>query len=361
MIPPSSTDRLARQQANFVRRRPHLLARNRIRKAMNDYFLERDFQEVETPILQVSPGLEPHLHAFETGLVGPDGQKSTLYLHTSPEFAMKKLLALGEPRLFQFARVFRNGERAATHHPEFTMLEWYRAGESYLSLIDDCESLIRAAARAAGTDLMRFGGKTCDPTLAFERIRVREAFSRYAGIELACPPAREQPDRTQPDRAQLAEQAHNAGVRIAHDDSWDDTFFKVFLEKIEPHLGVGRASVLMDYPIHMAALSRPQAQAPNLAERFEIYICGLELANAFGELTDAAEQERRFARDMALKAELYGTTYPIDPEFLEAVGHLPDCSGIALGFDRLVMLCTGAERIDDVLWLPVAIAGLGNP
>jgi lysyl-tRNA synthetase class 2 len=329
--------------ANYAKRRPNLIKRARILAAMRDWFVTSGFIEVETPILQRSPGLEPHLEAFVSRITAPDGQNQAIYLHTSPEFAMKKLLAAGEPKIFQFARVFRNGERASTHHPEFTMLEWYRAHAPYTDLMADCEALLRCALVAAGTNILIFRGKSCDPREAFERLSVADAFERHAGITLPLPS----------DRQGFAKAAHAIGIRIADDDDWDAIFFKIFLERIEPHLGIGAPTLLYDYPIHMAALSRPKPDAPHLAERFELYICGLEMANAFGELTDAVEQKRRFEQDMAIKQAVYGVTYPIDADFLTAVGQLPPCSGIALGFDRLVMTLCGADHIEDVLWLPV--------
>jgi lysyl-tRNA synthetase class 2 len=337
----------------YARRRPFLLQRMRILAAIRAYFAARDFVEAETPALQVSPGLEPHLKAFATTLEAPDGTLSRLYLHTSPEFALKKLLAAGEPRLFQMARVFRNGERSATHHPEFTMLEWYRAEEGYESLMADCEGLVRAAAQAAGVASLTWRGRSVDPSLPFERLSVADAFRRHAGIDLFAylprPGAYDLPG--------FAAAARGAGVTIAADDDWDAIFFKVSLALIEPKLGHPALTLLCDYPIHMAALSRPKADAPHLAERFELYVAGVELANAFGELTDPVEQRRRFEADMALKQRLYGVTYPIDEDFLAALAHMPPASGIALGIDRLVMLATGAEHIDEVLWLPVADEG----
>ncbi len=349
---PSSSTPAWRSDA-YSSRRPSLLKRARIVAAVRAWFLGQDFVEVETPALQVSPGLEPHLRAFATALEAPDGGTSNLYLHTSPEFAMKKLLAAGEPRIFQMARVFRNGERSATHHPEFTMLEWYRAGEGYERLMADCEALVRAAAEAAGATHLIWRGRTADPRAPFERLSVSDAFRRHAGIDpLTFLPA---PGRF--DVEGFAKAARGIGVTIAADDDWDAVFFKVFLDRIEPKLGHPVPTLLTDYPIHMAALSRPRADAPHLAERFELYIAGLELANAFGELTDPAEQRRRFQSDMDLKQRLYGLRYPIDEDFLSALAHMPEASGIALGLDRLVMLATGAETIDDVLWLPVAGTG----
>ncbi len=337
----------------YASRRPLLLKRGRILAAVRAWFLKQDFVEVETPALQVSPGLEPHLRAFATALEAPDGTTSNLYLHTSPEFAMKKLLAAGEPRIFQMARVFRNGERSATHHPEFTMLEWYRAGEGYERLMADSEALVRAASEAAGTERLVWRKRSADPRAPFERLSVSGAFRRHTGIDpLAF--------LTEPGRFDVdgfAKAARGIGVTIAADDDWDAVFFKIFLDRIEPSLGHPVPTLLTDYPIHMAALSRPRADAPHLAERFELYIAGLELANAFGELTDPAEQRRRFEADMDLKQRLYGLRYPIDEDFLSALAHMPEASGIALGLDRLVMLATGAETIDDVLWLPVAGKG----
>ncbi len=338
----------------YARRRPLLAQRARIVAANRAWFLDQGFVEVETPALQVSPGLEPHLKAFPTTLEAPDGTRSSLHLHTSPEFAMKKLLAAGEPRLFQMARVFRNGERSATHHPEFTMLEWYRAGEGYERLMNDCEALVGAAAEAAGATRLLWRGLEADPEAPFERLTVADSFRRHAGIDPLG--YLQSPGRF--DVEGFAKAARAIGVTIAADDGWDDVFFKVFLDRIEPKLGHPKPTLLTDYPIHMAALSRPKDDAPHLAERFELYVAGMELANAFGELTDVPEQRRRFEADMDLKQRLYGLRYPIDEDFLAALADMPDASGIALGLDRLVMLATGAERIDDVLWLPVAEEGV---
>jgi lysyl-tRNA synthetase class 2 len=309
------------------------------------FFAARGFAEVETPALQISPGLEPHLQAFATELTAPDGRSRQLYLHTSPEFAMKKLLVAGSGPIFQLARVWRNGERSATHHPEFTMLEWYRSDAGYEALIEDCQALLQAALHAAGGDAFSWQGCRADPSRV-ERLTVAEAFQRHTGIDLMASVA---------DCAALAAAATAIGVRVAASDTWEDIFFRIFLERVEPHLGHPHPTVLMDYPIAMAALSRPKPGDARLAERFELYVAGLELANAFGELTDAAEQRRRFAADQAEKRRLYGHAYPIDEDFLAALTHgMPESAGIALGFDRLVMLATGAEHIEEVLWAPVA-------
>jgi len=327
----------------FADRRPFLLARGRIMAALRSWFEAQGFVEVETPILQVSPGNETHLAAFATELAAPTGERSRLYLHTSPEFACKKLLAAGERRLFTFAHVFRNGERSALHHPEFTMLEWYRAGEPYETLMEDCAALLKVAAETAGTRQFSHKGCTADSMMALERLSLADAFQRFAGIDLFA---------TLGEAAKLAAAAQAAGIRTAADDSWSDVFSRVLVERIEGQLGRGRGTILDQYPAPEAAWARP-AQDPRVAERFELFVCGVELANAFGELTDAAEQRRRMEHAMEEKQRRYGERYPIDEDFIAALAAMPPASGIALGFDRLVMLATGAPRIEHVLWSPV--------
>ena len=320
---------------------------------LRDFFATRDFAEVETPALQVSPGLEPHLKAFATTLEDPfGGDDRPMYLHTSPEFAMKKLLGAGEPRLFQFARAFRNGERSPTHHPEFTLLEWYRAGATYCDLMTDCRELFAACAAALPDSRLNWQGKNCDTRAEWRFLTVAEAFTQYCGIDLLVTA----PDPLAPDAALLAAAAKNKlDMTFSPEDRWEDIFFKIFLARIEPELGVGAPTILYDYPLSMAALSRVHGEDSRLAERFEVYVCGLELANGFSELTDGAEQRRRFEADMDLKQRLYGARYPIDEDFLEALdAGMPESAGIALGFDRLVMLFAGAAHIEDVLWAPVA-------
>ena len=328
-------------------RRPILLARGRIVAALRAWFAGRDFVEVDTGALQISPGNELHLHAFATTLAGPDGSASRRYLRTSPEFACKKLLAAGERRIVEFAKVFRNRERGALHHPEFTLIEWYRAGEPYSALMADCAAIMRLAAQEAGTQQFTFRGRTADAMAEPERLTVAEAFTRYAGIDLlttllGC----------EPDRERFAHAAQAAGVRIGGDDTWGDIFSRVLVERIEGNLGIGRATILDEYPAVLSALARP-ASDPRVAERFELYVCGVELANGFGELNDAPEQRRRLEREMAEKERIYGERYPIDEDFIAALGQMPEASGVALGLDRLVMLATGASRIDQVLWTPI--------
>jgi elongation factor P--(R)-beta-lysine ligase len=328
-------------------RRPILLARGRIVMGLRSWFADQGFVEVETGALQISPGNETHLHAFATALAAPDGTSSPLYLRTSPEFACKKLLAAGEPRIVEFAKVFRNRERGALHHPEFTMIEWYRAGEPYSHLMTDCTAVMQKAAEIAGVRQFTFRGRVADPFAKPERLTVAEAFTRFAGVDLLATLA----DGT-PDRDGFAGAAQAAGVAVAADDHWGDIFSKVLVERVERNLGIGRATILDEYPAVLSALARP-ARDPRVAERFELYVCGVELANGFGELTDPAAQRVRLEHEMREKSRIYGERYPIDEDFIAALAYMPQASGVALGLDRLVMLATGAARIDQVLWAPM--------
>jgi lysyl-tRNA synthetase class 2 len=330
-------------------RRGFLIGRNRIQAALRGFFADRDFVEVDTATLQVSPGNEAHLHAFATQAIHHDGSTAPLYLHTSPEFACKKLLSAGEQRIACFAHVYRNRERGPLHHPEFTMLEWYRAGETYEALMRDCAEMLGLAAETAGATQLTYRGAQADPFVAPERITVAEAFERFAGVDLLS--SIDHSGET--DRKRLAETLRAAALRVADDDTWADMFSRVIVEKVEPNLGFGRATILYEYPVAEAALARPTPHDARVAERFELYACGVELANAFGELTDAREQRRRFGMEMAEKSRVYGETYPLDEDFLSALEIMPQASGSALGFDRLVMLATGASRIDQVIWAPV--------
>jgi lysyl-tRNA synthetase class 2 len=321
-------------------RKPFLVGRGRITMAIRNWFLSEGFAEVEPGIVQASPGNETHLHAFRTEWIGGDLSRHERYLHTSPEFAMKKLLAAGETKIFAFSSVFRNREQGDLHSPEFTMLEWYRANERYQTLWEDCARILQIASAATGLAAWTFRGKSCDPNGALTHLTVDELF------EKAQVPLRGA------DRERLAGRARAAGIRVAADDTWSDIFSRVLVEKIDPHLGTPSPTIVYEYPASEAALARPVPHDPAVAERFELFACGVELANGFGELTDADEQRRRFETWMAEKQRIYGERYPIDEDFLGALAHMPPASGCALGFDRLVMLATGAERIDQVRWTP---------
>jgi lysyl-tRNA synthetase class 2 len=335
----------------FTARRVRLERRGRILAAVRGFFGAHDFVEVDTPALQVSPGLEPHLRAFATQLHDPARAAPVRrYLHTSPEYAMKKLLVAGMPRIWQLAHVFRDGEKSALHHPEFTMLEWYRSGASWRDLAAECRALVMACQEAAGTVQLAWRGRRADTRQPWQYLSVAEAFRRFCGIDLLATA----PDPLHPRLDLLAAAAASIGIAPHPGDDWETLYFRIFLERIEPHLGLGAPTILHDYPLAMAALARRSPDDPRVAERFEVYICGLELANAFGELTNADEQRARFRADQAKKQALYGETYPIDEDFLAALAcGLPEASGIALGFDRLVMLLTGADDIVEVLWAPV--------
>jgi len=343
-VPPWRPDVLARRRAN-------LDMRGRVLIAVREFFADAGFAEVDTPVLQVSPGLEPHLKAFATVLHDPtSGAARPRYLHTSPEFAMKKLLAGGMPRIWQLAHVFRDGEHGATHHPEFSMIEWYRAGATYRDIMTDCEALLRRVQQAAGIEHYGRHGTRADARQPWRYLSVAQAFETFAGIDLVAT----MPDPADPDAAALHAAARQVGIEPHAGDDWEALYFRILLDRIEPHLGIGAPTILYDYPLPQAALARRKREDPRWAERFELYVCSLELANAFGELTDAAEQRVRFAVDQRKKQALYGEIYPIDEDFLAALDHgLPACAGIALGFDRLVMVAAGAEHIDEVLWLPV--------
>jgi elongation factor P--(R)-beta-lysine ligase len=328
--------------------RPFLKARNAVTKSIRAWFDEQDFTEVETAVLQVSPGNETHLHAPRTRLLGPDGRYNERYLRTSPEFACKKLLAAGETKIFEFARVFRDRERGRLHLPEFTMLEWYRANATYDAVMADAVVVIAHAAQATGIGRFCCSGKSADPFAEPELLTVAAAFERFADIDLLATIG-----DGRGDRERLAVAA-SAKVRIVDDDTWSDIFSKVLVEYVEPWLGQGRLTLLYEYPLPEAALARPSSTDPRLAERFEVYACGVELANGFGELTDAAEQRRRFAQAMDEKQRRYGERYPLDEDFLAAIDSMPQASGVALGFDRLVMLASGATAVDQVVWTPPA-------
>jgi lysyl-tRNA synthetase class 2 len=312
---------------NFSERLPFLRRRERLSAATRAFFTARGYLEVETPCAVPAPGEEVHLRPFQV-------QPSGLYLHTSPEFAMKKLLAGGAGRIFQLARVWRDEPASATHAPEFTMLEWYRPGATLTDLMDETAGLLRAVLPPEVT----WGGVTTS-LAKFERLTVAEAFFRFAGADVLA---------TAGDAAGLAAAA---GATLREGEDWEDLFFRLLLERVEPNIGRTHPSFLTHWPAAQAALARRDPADPRVAARFELYCSGLELANAFVELTDPAEQRARFQADRARRHAAHGPDWPLDEDFLAAVANLPPCAGIALGFDRLAMLATGAPRISDVLAL----------
>ena len=329
-MPPSWHPDSFADRAGFLRRRALLT------KATRAFFDARGYLEVETPYAVAAPGEEVHLQAFSTELRLPDGGTRRLWLNTSPEFAMKRVLGAGAGPVFQLARVWRNGEASVLHAPEFTMLEWYRPGARLASLMDETEAYLRAVlppvCRRAGlvVDLARF-----------ERLTMAEAFERFAGADLL---------GTLDDAAGLAA---SAGAVLRAGESWEDLFFRLLLERIEPQIGRGHPTFLTHWPAAQAALAVRDAADPRVALRFELFACGMELANAFEELTDAAEQRARFVADRERRHAVSGPDWELDEDFLAALAFgMGQACGIALGFDRLAMLATGARRIDDVQWLP---------
>ncbi|MCB1783783.1 MAG: EF-P lysine aminoacylase GenX [Alphaproteobacteria bacterium] len=333
----------------FENKRPYLFKRTEIIKQVRSFFDSEGFTEVDTPALQICPVMDTHIHAFETDLKNVDlTLKRKMYLQTSPEFEMKKLLTAGMDRIYQLCHVYRNAEGTKRHSPEFTLLEWYRAGAGadYRAMMQDTQNLLRHIAQSQSITHFTQGKILCDPFTDWEKLTLCEAFDTYAGIKLE--------DHLE-DIESFAAAIQAKGIRTAPDDRWDDLFFRVMGEKIEPHLGMQRPTILYDYPAAMASLSRRKPEDPRFAERFELYVCGIELCNAFSELTDGQEQRARFEAEMALKNKLYGETYPPDEEFFRALDYgLPESGGNALGIDRLVMLTTGSQDINQILWAPVA-------
>ncbi len=326
-------------------KRQNLILRGRIIQAIRRFFLDQGFVEIETPCLVPSPGMEPHLSALEVSCTRPDGSRIPRYLHTSPEYAMKKLLGEGWEKIFQICRVFRDGEIGSTHQIEFTMLEWYRANADYRRIMDDCERLLRyAAGEVLGKQEIPYGGKIIDLAGPFQRLKVSEALRKYGRIDI----------EKNREAGSLLKEARSQGFRFEGADySFDDVFFKVFLEAVEPRLGIPNPAILYEYPATMAALARMKPGASEWAERFELYIAGLELANAFSELNDPDEQRKRFEEEQRTRARLGRPVYPIDEELLAALSRMPPSAGIALGVDRLVMFFCDTPDINDVLAFPM--------
>ena len=336
------------QPESHRHRRPLLLTRNALASAVRSYFGEEGFIEVDTAAMQVAPGNEAHIHAFSLALHRPDGTAETRYLHTSPEFAMKKLLAAGESRIFSLGHVYRDREAGPLHAAEFTMLEWYRMGDAYEQVIADSLKILKLAIKTAGASALQYRQCLADPMAAPVVITVADAFRRFAGIDLlsTCSP------EASTNRESLAAAARAKGLTVRDGDGWSDIFSRLLVSLIEPQLAKEGVCILHQYPRSEAALAAVNRDDVRVADRFELYACGVELANGFRELTDAVEQRRRFEAEMEEKQRVYGERYPIDEEFLEALALMPEASGVALGFDRLVMLATGAPSISQVLWTP---------
>lgn len=328
-----------KQLKENARLRKNLETRAAVLKAIRGFFDARGYLEAETPILVAKPGMEPHLEPFEAELRDPRGRAYRGFLVTSPEYALKKLLAAGFPKVYQLGKCFRNGEEfGGRHNPEFTMLEWYRAGTDYRGIMDETEALVRdVARRAAGPDAPLASG------VPWERLTVREAMRRHAGVDL---------DAALEDVSLLTGKAAALGHALPTDAPWDDAFFSVFLNAVEPQLGKDRPVFLHDYPASMAALSKVSQVDARYAERFELYVDGLEMANAYTELTDPAEQRRRLEEERALRRRLGRSDYGLDEELLSALGDMPEAGGISIGVDRLVMVLTGEKDIRDVLAFP---------
>jgi elongation factor P--(R)-beta-lysine ligase len=303
---PTERERLSGRIRNLERRAEML-------RAIRQFFDSRGFVEIEAPIRVPSPGLELHLDAYAV---------EDRYLITSPEYQMKRLLAGGMERIYSLGKVFRRGEVGAHHNPEFTMLEWYRAHAGWETIADDVEALV---------------GEVCGVALTWERLTVAEACRRHAGVEVAG-------DET---ADALRAKVRAAGFRAPDDGGWDDVFFTLFLDAVEPKLGP--ATILYDWPRPLAALARGKPGDPRVVERFEAYVSGMELCNAFGELVDPVEQRWRCEKDLKERKQRGLPAYPLDEKFLAALGEMPPSSGVALGVDRLAMLLLGAKHIRDVL------------
>ncbi len=341
----------------YLKNQNNRLARLTVFKTIRSFFENEDFLEVDTPALQISPGLEVHLKAFQTHFDNPLGDVETFYLHTSPEFTMKKLITAGLPRIFQICKTYRNEGISQTHLPEFTMLEWYRQGENYTKIMDDTEKIVRLCTKACGVKELKRGNRRCNPFKKWQKLTVSEAFQKYVGIDIMATI----PDKSslEPNPKKLRSEAEKIGIQCYDSDRWEDIFFRIMLNHIEDKLGDDVPTILYEYPTCLGALARQKPENPQVVERFEAYICGVELCNAFSELTDPEEQQKRFTYDMDMKQKLYGECYPIDSDFMDALTYgMPECAGNAIGVDRLIMLITGADKITDVQWAPVMIKEL---
>lgn len=340
--------------------RRQLLVREDVIDGIRIFFKQQQFREVETPLFVPSPDSEPTIEPFATRLELADSGGIDGYLTTSPEFAMKKLLAGNFGSIFQICKAFRNGEPPSSrHNSEFTILEWYRVESDYKQIMQDCEALLLfilryVQARAAGVSpltsanlpavtTLHFQGKDYDLAAPWERLTVLQAFNKYAEID----------EQSFFDRKLLGQRALVKGYQVAETDSLLDLQTQILAAEIEPHLGHAKPTILYDYPAAQAALSRKKASDPRFAERFEIYLAGIELGNAFSELADPIEQEQRLRQQQRERQQAGQRHWEPDAALLEALREgIPPTGGIAIGVDRLVMLFADAAEIQDVLLFP---------
>jgi lysyl-tRNA synthetase class 2 len=329
------------QQKYFVRAK--------VISAIREFFVKQGFLEVETPLLVENPGTEPFLEVFKTSLDSPDYQSRPGFLTTSPELQMKKLLAAGFGNIFQICKSFRNQEGMSDkHNPEFTILEWYRVDADYADIMRDCEQLFLSIFRSIYLNrtelLLPYQSKNYNLQTPWERISVSQAFEKYLKIDV----------ETMLSESELSKIAAARGYSVGPNTSWEEVFHQLLLNEIEPYLGQVGPTILYDYPASQAALSKKKAEDPRFAERFEIFLAGAEIGNAFSELTDWQEQEARMMEDLSQRQKLGKEEYQIDQQFIEALKQgLPPTGGIAIGVDRLVMLFANVKSIKEILFFPV--------
>lgn len=322
-----------------------LKKREKIIDAIRLFFKQQDFLEVDTPLMVRSPGMEPYLEVFETTLLDTDRSSQKAYLLTSPEYALKKLLAAGIPKLFQICKSFRNGEgKSKKHNAEFTIMEWYRTNADYIDIMDDCENLCRFIVQTLfGKTTFTYQGKDFNFTKPWERLSVAQAFQKYCNIDV----------KTLLDEKLLLEAGKKRGFSVDKHTTWEQIYNQFFLNDIDVHLGVEQPTILYDYPVSQASLSKKKRGDPRFAERFEFYLAGIEMGNAFSELTDADEQLRRFQIEREERKSLGKTLYDIDMDYIEALhSGIPQSGGIAVGIDRLCMFFSNTADIQDIITFP---------
>jgi len=334
-----------------IRRRDLMARRAAIVRKIREFFWERGFEEAETPLMVRRPGMEPHLDPFKTVLTGQPSEGRAaptegMYLITSPEYALKKMLVAGYEKIFQLGKSFRNRETAgALHNPEFTMLEWYRAYADYSDIMKDTEEMVNFLAREmCGGALVKYGGREVDTKTPWPRVRVKDLFKEYAGVD----------EETLLDAELLRAAAGKKGYKVGPDTPYEDLFYLIFMNEIEPRLGMDKPVIVFDYPLQLGALAKRSEAYPRYAERFEVYIAGVELCNAYTELNDPVEQESRLKAEREKRIGMGKDNYPVDQSFIGALKFgMPPSGGNALGADRLAMILTGTEDINDIMLFPL--------